>query len=183
MAEQDRTEDTPALVRRCREGDEGAWRALVRRYKDLVYSTALSCGLPSDDALEIHQQVWVELYRSLLRIRDPQALPRWLIVTTQRLATKHALRNRRWVGEVNENLADPDLRPDDRVLGLEDRQRVEQALRRLDERCRRVLQMFFLEDDMSYRRVAEELGIKEDSVGSVRTRCLRRMREILEAAS
>ena len=182
MAEPERTEDTTALVQRCREGDERAWSALVRRYGDLVFSTAHSCGLGADDALEVHQQVWVELYRSLLRLRDAQALPRWLIVTTQRLSIKHAMRSKRFVGEVSVELADPRERPDDRLLGLENRQMVEQALIQLDERCEKVLRMFFHDENTSYRKVADELGIKEDSVGSVRTRCLRRMREILESA-
>ena len=70
----------------------------------------------------------------------------------------------------------------DRLLGLENRQMVEQALIQLDERCEKVLRMFFHDENTSYRKVADELGIKEDSVGSVRTRCLRRMREILESA-
>ncbi len=171
-----------ALVDACRKGDEKAWSELVARYENLVFSTALQAGLDQDVAVDTFQQVWLELHRSLLRLRDPQALPRWLIVTTRRIAYKQAVARGRWVNDVREDLADPTPRADSALVALEERQQLETALAALDARCREVLILFFYADHrVSYREVARRTGLAEDSVGSLKTRCLGRLKRLLEA--
>lgn len=172
--------DDARLLLECRNGDQTAWADLVRRYENLVYSTALQTGLDQEDAADVFQQVWLELYRSLLRIRDPKALPRWLIVTTRRIAYKHAVVAGRWVRDIRESMIDPAPGADSVITVLEQRQELEEAMAALDERCRQVLRMFFYaESKVSYRTVSERLGLSEDSIGSLRSRCLERLRRKL----
>lgn len=179
-----RLEEITALFERCKQGDNRAWRELVERYENLVYSTALLSGLSEEDAGEVHQQVWVELHRSMLRIKDPKALPSWLITTTRRIAYRHAVLSRRWVSELREEMLDPSPGADATVLLLEQRWRLEEALSRLDERCRELLQRhFFDEENASYRDLAAKFGLKEDSIGSLKSRCLSRMRQLLEESA
>ena len=179
-----RVEETAVLFEKCRQGDNRAWRRLVERYENLVYSTALLSGLSEEDAGEVHQQVWVELHRSMLRIKDPKALPSWLITTTRRIAYRHAVLARRWVSEVRESMSDPSPGPDATVLLIEQRWRLEEALNRLDERCRELLRLHFFEPETaSYRDLAAKFGLKEDSIGSLKTRCLRRARQLLEESA
>jgi len=175
--------DDRTLFDRCKSGDEAAWRLLVGRYENLVFSTALQTGLDRDSAVDAFQQVWMELHRSLLRIRDAQALPRWLIVTTRRIAYRQAIVAGRWVHDVREDLADPSPGPDSVIVTLERRHALERALRALDKRCRQVLSMLFLsEPKKSYADVSRETGLAEDSVGAIRTRCLSRLRTLMEGS-
>ena len=74
------------LVDRCIRGDQTAWRALVLRYERLVYSVALALCPDMEDASDIFQQVWMELYQRLSDIRRVEALPAWLITVTRRHA-------------------------------------------------------------------------------------------------
>jgi RNA polymerase sigma factor (sigma-70 family) len=176
------TKDDSALLRECQHGSEAAWKTLVARYENLVFSTALQTGLDQEVAVDVFQQVWLELHRSLLRIRDPKALPRWLIVTTRRIAYRQAVVTGRWVRDVREDMIDPTPRADATILALEQRQLLEDAMGNLDDRCREVLQMLFYSDrKVSYQELAEKTGLAEDSIGSLRTRCLKRLRAILEA--
>jgi RNA polymerase sigma factor (sigma-70 family) len=169
------------LLLECQKGDETAWADLVGRYENLVYSTALQTGLDQEDTADVFQQVWLELHRSLLRIRDPKALPRWLIVTTRRIAYKHAVVAGRWVRDIREDVVDPAPRADSMITVLEQRQELEDAMAALDDRCRQVLMMFFYaEKKVSYREASEQLGLSEDSIGSLRSRCLERLRRLLE---
>jgi RNA polymerase sigma factor (sigma-70 family) len=172
--------DIPTLVAACRDGDETAWKELVSRFENLVFSTALGTGLDQDVAVDVFQQVWLELYRSLRRIRDPQSIPRWLITTTRRIAYKHAAARGRWVNDVRENLVDPSPSADSLLVALEQRDRLEAAMAGLDQRCRDVVALFFYADQkISYREVAAKTGLSEDSVGSLKTRCLDRLKDLL----
>lgn len=169
-----------ALLEACRAGDDVAWRALVERYERLVYSAALQTGLDRDAAVDVFQQVWLELHRSLLRIRDAQALPRWLIVTARRIAYRQAIVAGRWLHDVREDLVDPNPSPDSVVLALELRQRLEQALLDLDERCRVIIRLLFLDEQpASYEEVSKRTGLSPDSVGPTRTRCLAKLKKLL----
>ena len=62
------------LVEACLKGDDRSWLILVDRYKNLVYSIALKFGAPHQDAADIFQAVWLELFNELPRLREPEAL-------------------------------------------------------------------------------------------------------------
>jgi len=49
------------LIRRCIEGDQEAWKQLVRRYERLIYSIALRICRDSETAADVLQQVCLEL--------------------------------------------------------------------------------------------------------------------------
>lgn len=169
-----------ALLARCLDGDQTAWRMIVRRYRNLVYSTALEVGLDADDAGDVFQEVWVELHRSVSRIRNPDALPRWLMVATRRLAYKVAVRRRRSVSGVSRDLVDPATLSDEAYRVLRTRQRLEEALEHLDERCASLLRLLFLHPEkMSYDEIAKQTGLAIGSIGPIRSRCLERLKKLL----
>ena len=123
--------------------------------------------------------VWV--YASSLTFLLGAELTRWLIVTTKRVAHRHAISSRRWVREVREDLIDPSPDAQANLDRLELLQQLESGLRRLDGRCERLLRALFLTGrDRSYGAVAQRLGMKANSVGPTRLRCLERLREIME---
>lgn len=169
------------LIDRCREGDEEAWRVLVRRYENLVYSTALSAGLDVEAAAEVHQRVWVELHRSVHRLREPRGLPKWLIVTARRLSYEQSVRGSAAVVELAEELVDPRPTSEARIERLQESQSVHEALARMRGRCNELLHMLFFEEPRpGYRDVADRLGVAVGTLGSMRARCLNRLRELME---
>jgi len=173
-----------ALLRRCRRGDEKAWALLVERYENLVYSAALGTGIDRETAVDVFQQVWIEFHRSLFRIRNPRALPRWFTVTARRIAYRQAALRGRWVGELAEEILDPMPTHDATLIALENRQRLEDGLHRLQERCRELLTELFLKARRpSYEKLAERLGLKVGAIGPLRARCLQRLRKILEESA
>lgn len=175
------TTDTDAiLLERCRTRDEDAWRALVTRYRTLVYSTALEVGLGPDEAADVFQDVWLDLYRSLPRIRDGAALPRWLVVATRRLSYKRAMAARRLRSDLSMDLVDPGKLALDAIEELETRHHVERGLSRLGGRCAELLRLLFLSPSrIPYEEVGRRLGIAVGSIGPTRARCLTRLRDIL----
>src|SRR3954453_7135998 len=73
----------PELVSAAAQGDERAWRALVNRYTPLVASVTMGFRLHGHDLEDVVQTVWLRLVEHLGDLRDPRALPIWIITTTR----------------------------------------------------------------------------------------------------
>jgi RNA polymerase sigma factor (sigma-70 family) len=64
---------------------------------------------------------------------------------------------------------------------LEQEQSIREAIASLPDRCNRMVIMLFFEDPpRPYEEVAKELGIATGSIGFIRGRCLKKMRQLLE---
>src|SRR5271156_4079804 len=70
------------LVRECCKGNQDAWSALIEKYKNLIFSIPIKFGLSREDAADIFQAVCVELLSGLPKLREPKALPKWLMQTS-----------------------------------------------------------------------------------------------------
>ena len=165
-----------------RRGDAHAWQELVRLYAGLVNTVARRVGLSAADAEDCAQHTWIALYRRRRTIKDPTALPAWLIRTTHREAVAMA---RRLIGrpEADTSAAqvDPGALPDEVVTQLEHQAIVTSAVRQLDARCRKLITALFLSPEKkSYREVARLIGVKPNSLGPLRDRCRSKLRRIIE---
>ncbi|MFQ5843950.1 MAG: RNA polymerase sigma factor [Planctomycetota bacterium] len=168
------------LVGRCRQGDEEAWRLLVERYGPLILSIPRRYGLRAAQAEDVHAEVCLALVRSLGGLRDPKALPKWLIRTATR-ATWEALRKAPDAVPL-EDLPPlgPGTPPDALVSLLEEEQEVHHALDHVSERCRRLLHLLYFADPTpSYDEVSAKLGVPRGSLGPTRRRCLDKLRDHL----
>lgn len=163
------------LLGRCTRGDQTAWTALVARYERLVYSVALTFCPHSEDASDVFQQVWMELYQQLSDLRHFEALPAWLITVTRRLSFK--LMNSRRSSEPLDEEA-PDLK--EQIKHIEREHALERALDQLPDRCRTLIDLlYFDEREPSYSQVASIMNMPQASIGPTRARCLEKLRRIL----
>jgi len=174
------------LVAACRKGDQQAWAALVDKYKNLIFSIPIKLGL-YDDAADIFQAVCLDLLTDLPRLREPRALPKWLMQTCYH----KCLQVRRRAGK-NVPLADedgephaeggvPSTLPDDMLVQLEKEQMVRNAISELSPRCELMVRMLFFETPpRPYEEIARELGIATGSIGFIRGRCLIKLKQQLE---
>jgi RNA polymerase sigma factor (sigma-70 family) len=168
------------------QGDASAWQQLVDGYSGLVYTAACRVGLSAPDAEDCAQQTWLALYRNRKKIKDPEALPAWLIKTTHRRAVQM---RRKYTHPETSAGPDTDPRqqidasalPDEVVAELESRAALEAAVAQLDGRCQKLITWLFLSPDrVSYNDVGRRLGVKPNSLGPIRSRCLRKLRKILQ---
>ena len=173
------------LVSACLKGSEKAWWRLVDKYKNLIYSIPIKYGLTEDEAADIFQSVCLELLRDLPQLREPKALPAWLIrVTSRKCFHWRQKKNRISVDESSQDdlstLVESDYGPDDLLSQLEREQALREAMSELDARCRKMVRMLFFETPpRPYLEVAEALGLAPGSIGFIRGRCLERLRRAL----
>ena len=79
------------LVAKLQDGSEAAFRTLVDRYQARVYRTVFSLLRNAEEAEDVSQEVFVEVYQTISRFRGEAGLSTWLY----RLATSRALKNLR----------------------------------------------------------------------------------------
>jgi len=175
------------LLSVCLRGEAGGWEMLLDRYAALIYSIPLKYGLPPGDAADVFQSVCVTLFEKLDTIRAPRGLAAWIITTTSRQSLAVARRRRREqtrsTGE-DPGTPDPDLLPEDELLGLERQRIVRAAVERLSPRCRKLIQALFSDvaQQQTYQQLADGLGVPMNSLGPTRARCLDQLKRLLVAA-
>jgi RNA polymerase sigma factor (sigma-70 family) len=161
--------------------DARAWKQLVDTYAALVLTVARRAGLSDHDAEDCLQQTWLALYRRRRSIKDPSAIPAWLIRTAHRKALNISQRFNRPTDKDHAHPAPSAPLPDDVVATLEQEALLDAAIGQLDPQCRQLISALFLSSEgKSYRELATELNIRPNSLGPMRTRCLNKLKKILK---
>lgn len=173
------------LVKECLKGNEDAWVALIKKYRNLIYSIPVKYGLSIDDASDIFQQVCLQLLQALPKLHEPKSLAAWLIKVSSHGCYHWAGREHRFRPLDFESQAEqkpsPQEMPDELIRELERSRILHEAISEVPPRCRALIRMLFFETPaMSYEEVARKLGLATGSIGFIRIRCLKRLRAILE---
>src|SRR6185503_9055514 len=84
-------EDDAPLVEAVRQGDRRAMEALYHRFKRRVYSMVARIA-GAQDAEEVSQEVFMRIYRGLLKFRGESALDTWVYRLTVNAAVSHVSR-------------------------------------------------------------------------------------------
>jgi len=154
------------LVVRAQAGDEAAFAELVERYSPRLRYFLRKLLASADGAEDALQDVWLDVFRHLPRLADPQALVAWLY----RIARDRAfgrLRKTRRIEQMSDEaqIADPSA-VEEGEFSPDDAARIHAALDNLPPEQREVLVLRFLED-MSYDQIARVVGCQ---LGTVRSR-------------
>lgn len=171
------------LVRECRKGNQAAWSALIDKYKNLIFSVPIKFGLSREDAADVFQTVCVDLLAGLQQLREPKALPKWLMQASFHQCLRWKKDRLNLVDDLHEleNENSGKELPEAMIYEIQREQSVREAMFKLPPRCNRIVSMLFFEDPpRPYDEVAHELGVATGSIGFLRGRCLKKMRQLLE---
>jgi RNA polymerase sigma-70 factor (ECF subfamily) len=176
-----------ALVARCTAGDESACAELVSTHQRMVYALALNLLGDRDEALDLSQEVFLRVFRTLSGFRGQSALRTWIY----RIAVNQAKNRIRWWSRRHRgdqvslddhllNYGDleskQDILPDRLLASKETAAKIWQALAHLpfDQRTALILREV---DGLRYEEIAFTLDV---AVGTVKSR-LTRARQALRA--
>ena len=176
-----------ALVERCAAGDDAACAELVATHQRMVYGLALHLLGDRDEALDLSQEVFLRVFRTISTFRGQSALGTWIyrIVINQARNRQRWWRRRHRAEQVSldEHLAQfgdmeskGDALPDRLLASKETASRIWKALDGLpfDQRTALILREV---DGLRYEEIAFSLGV---AVGTVKSR-LTRARQALRA--
>jgi RNA polymerase sigma-70 factor (ECF subfamily) len=177
-----------ALISRCAAGDEVACVELVNEHQRMVYHLAVHLLGDPEEALDLSQEVFLNVFRTIGRFRGQSALRTWIY----RIVVNQVRNRQRWWKrrhrseqvsleqrlETHGDLpATTDLEEPDRIFGRKElAARIWNALDRLpfEQKTAIILREI---DGLSYDEIAFSLGV---AVGTVKSR-LTRAREALRA--
>jgi RNA polymerase sigma factor (sigma-70 family) len=167
-----------------REGDGHAMDELVRLMTPVLWHVVRAYGLERTLAEDAVQTTWLQLVRGHGSIADPRAVSAWLTTTARREAWKVGKANGRVdttdADDLDALLPEQVSAEDHATIGDENR-RLWSAVRRLAERCQRLLRVIAFEERPDYARIAADLGMPVGSIGPTRNRCLAKLRALLDA--
>lgn len=165
------------LVARCRQGDEQAFTELVERHQQRALNVAYQLLRNYEDAVEVAQDAFVNIYRHMAEFRGDCEFTTWLHQIVVNLARN---KHRWWQRRGRESMVsfdDPD-RPQVAAAGdspsataaqTEFAQRLSEEMGRLPQKFREVLVLRNVEE-LTYDEIAVALGC---SVGTVKSRIAR----------
>lgn len=185
------------IVQRAREGDHDAFRILVERYQGRAYRLALRVMRDEEQARDAVQDAFIKAYGSLDRFQGRSGFYTWLyrIVMNQCLDRKRRDKSDReleWNDVTAARAAQTPAAgsfegegagavPDVAAERGELRQALAKAIAELPDDARRTVELREI-DGLSYREMAEALGIPKGTVMSRLHYARRKLRESLRAA-
>ena len=178
-----------ALIERCVAGDEVACADLVAAHQRTVFNLAFHLLGDRDEALDVSQEVFLRVFRTLSRFRGQSALRTWIyrIVVNQVRNRQRWWRRRRQADLVSldEHLrrcgeieARQEILPDRLLASKETAARIWAAMEQLpfDQRTALVLREV---DGLRYEEIAFTLDVAVGTVKSRLTRARQALREEL----
>lgn len=169
------------LVDAAARGDEQAWHEIVYRYTPLLASVIGRFRLTAAEGQDVAQTVWLRLVEHLGTLREPRALPMWIITTGRRECIRCATGHRRVVPL---DPADPlwlaapagGAEPDADLIRAERHEALLAGLAELPARHRELL-LLMTDPPLSYEAVSDRTGIAVGGIGPTRARTLARLRQ------
>lgn len=171
-----RTQDA-WIALRCQAGEQNGFEDLVAVMERplLYYATKLTGN--AETALDVLQEVWIKVFRTIRKLNDPGSLRPWLYRITHGVAVnrvrEHVSRERAEEahGAGTQDAAEPLFTKDDAAA-------IHDALNGLTPKHREVLVLHFLEE-FSLAEIAMVVGCSEGTVKSRIHYAKREMKQIL----
>jgi RNA polymerase sigma-70 factor, ECF subfamily len=186
--------DWSQVVRRCMDGDSGAWAELVREHHRRVYGLCYRFTGNPTDAEDLTQDVFLKIYSNLTSFDIARgSLQVWITTMTRNLLVDNfrRTRNQRATGSLDEGWNETEeLRPVDRLMAggpsphdsaaqKELAKMVQGALAKVSPELREAVILRDLQD-MDYKEIAQVLGIPEGTVKSRISRGRAELARLLE---
>lgn len=169
-----------ALVQRCAVGEDAACSELVGEHQRMVVQLAMNLLGDRDEALDLSQEVFLRVFRTIHRFRGQSSLRTWIYrIAVNQARNRHRFWRRRHradqvpldqhIAAHGEFLSDGESIPDRVLAQKELAAQLQLALDHLpfDQRTAIILREI---DGLSYEEIAFSLGV---AVGTVKSRLTR----------
>ncbi len=178
------------LIEQLKKGDETAFKTIVDDWQAMVYNTAIGIVQNAEDAEDITQEVFVQVYQSINSFKGDSKFSTWLYRIAITKSLDHERRKKRkkrfafvrsLFGDESQVVIHP---PDFHHPGValdkkEDAARLFQAINQLPENQRVAFALHKLEG-LSYQEVSEVMKTTVSSIESLMHRAKTNLKKNLE---
>ena len=155
---------------------------IVERYCGMLAAIGHQFHLTPEEREDAAQSTWLQLFRHIEQIRNPDCVGGWLATTMRRQCI--SVHRRRYLEnpvsdlpESSAGSATSDLA--DAVAHRQAVKRLHEAVDRLPDRERRLIQLQLDPAQPRYAEISRSLGMPVGSIGPIRGRALRKLRSLL----
>jgi len=178
-----------ALINKLKQGDQSGFTEVMDQYQDMVYNTAIGIVQNADDADDITQEVFVQVYLSINSFKGESKLSTWLYRITISKALDHEKKKKRkkrfgLVQSLFGNQENEPLHPvefNHPGVELEKKERAAElfkALKQLPDKQRIAFTLHKIEGQ-SYQEIAEIMNTSLYAVESLMGRAKGNLKKIL----
>ena len=165
------------FIQQAQTGSEKAFAHLVNSYKDLVFRTSIGFLHNEDDANDLTQEVFVQMYKSLYEFRGDAKLSTWLyrITVNKSLNVLRSRKSRSWLQSVGDffsgekasmQLQDESFDPIGSIENQDRANALKQAIGSLPDNQKTAFVLSKYED-LSYAEIADVMNVSISSVESL----------------
>ena len=178
------------LIQQLRAGNELAFKSLVENYQDLVYNTALGVVQNSEDAEDVAQEVFIQVYRSIDQFKGDARLSTWIYRITTTKALDHIRSRRRkkrfaFITSLfgpNDELIHEPVDFQHPGVTLDRKEQAALLFRMIDQLPENQKVAFTLHktEELSYQEIADVMKLSVSAVESLLFRARQNLRKLLE---
>ncbi len=173
-------ENDREMVDRCRQGNDEAWRELVDRFSQKVYSVAYHFTLKREDAEELSQEIFLKIFENLHRYDGGFPLIAWIASLSRNLCIDRYRRSKR--EKTFRFVSDDSVAPmltssDDPAADAIRRERTKMLFAALSEIPEDLAEILVLRDldGLAYEEIGRALELPD---GTVKSRLFRARAEV-----
>jgi RNA polymerase sigma factor (sigma-70 family) len=177
--------DDARILDRIRKGDEGALADLYRENRKPVRALVTRNSGSEDDADDMLQEALVTLWDRVAtgRFRYSARLGTFIYATAQNMWLRRLARARREIPGIATDPPADDASPLDLMIEDEESEIIRSALERLGEPCRKLLLLFYWEEE-SMESIAAQMGMANaDTVKSRKYQCKKSLEALIRERS
>jgi RNA polymerase sigma-70 factor (family 1) len=179
------------LVAELKKGSESAFKRLVDKYQKKVFNTSLSFVHNAEDAEDVSQEVFIEIYKSMNGFREDASLNTWIyriavnksleFIRRKKVKKRFALLTSLFGNEQEQSIQVPDFNHPGLIM--EDREMGQILFKAIDKLPKNQNTAFVLHniEGLSYQEIAEVLKTTLSSVESLIFRAKSNLRKYLFA--
>ncbi|CAG7646053.1 RNA polymerase sigma factor [Paenibacillus allorhizosphaerae] len=151
------------LIDRVRQGEDEAYRHLMERHQNYIYTLTYRMTGHRETAEDLTQEVFIKMYRSLEHFRGDAKFKTWVYRLTVNLVTDYRRSQRRkpyeaildkvkgWFGDRREE-------PEARALQKEEQETMQRLLSDLPDKYRLVMYLYHYKQ-LSYQEISDITGL------------------------
>ncbi|MGO3848476.1 MAG: RNA polymerase sigma factor [Pseudoalteromonas prydzensis] len=169
------------LIAKAQQGNKRAWLKLVKQHESQVYNYCLRMLSNPDDAMDLMQEVFISVYKSLPSFRGESSFNTWVFQIVHRRSVEYYRRRKHFqsLDEVPEQACEHSELESNQLVQVE-HQQLTTMLNNLPWEQRLVVELKFFQH-CTFEEIAEQLDISTNTAKSRLYSALGKLKVHLEA--
>jgi RNA polymerase sigma-70 factor (ECF subfamily) len=170
------------IVSKVKAGSQEAFEEMVKAYQRRVFILAYGILMNREDAMEITQETFLKLFKSLSSLRDDAKFESWLFTITNHLCidkirkNKNAKLHNTSLDDIPEGVAVIERTPENERHQEDLKQTIKNTIHTLPARQRTIVVMRYFQE-LKFHEIAENLGLSIGTVKKLHFTALKKIKE------